>query len=589
MGWLMLGSFGCQLTKTSSHDARKKFSDPSVSTNTDIADPLIAPVSFEQSIAVPIGSDPTGAPVSLGPPRIDDFDHIPRSAMSLDSAVKIALDNSEIIGDLGGRVLAMPESVISTYDPALAATDPRIGIDAALSAFDTQVEAGLTYNGDGNLVNSAFSSGQFGVFAQPETLIKAGVARVLPTGTAISIGGVAGYDEQLAGGPFAALGGEIRHPLMRGSGKEFNQIAGPLRRPGSYGGILIARTQQHQSQLALEQAVGNLIRDVATTYWRLHHAYRNVATKQAALQNAKEIWNRQQQRVEAAASPADLGALALERVGSAEAELAFAISGEAHSGTGVYSNELKLRTLLGMPASDGRLIVPDAEPLRVEMRFDWPDTLATAHVHRVELRRQAEVIRQREWEIKAARQLQRTQVDLLGAFRELGDDPDVSSPLFGQALEGWQVGIEVRRSVSNRLENAAVRNARLRHSREIAVLHAQQQRVDAELQAAMTGLDRAWKMIESLSTAEAAAKQRYKAQRERHQAGDDQIEDVLDAQTRLEQVCTNLHRAVVDYNLAFIELHHARGTLLPTIGVGLAPETADECRFSQQTRSVYLR
>lgn len=550
----------------------------------------ISPVSFEQPTASARALTSAGSP-SIGlpahPPRVEDFEHLPRLPMSLDTAVKIALDNSVIINDLGGRILTMPESISSTLDPAIVITDPRIGVDAALSAYDTQLEAGLTYNGNGNLVNSAFSSGQFGVFAQPETLAKVGLGRVLSTGTKVSLGGVGGYDQQLAGGVFAALGGEIRHPLMRGNGKQFNQIAGPSGRPGLYSGILIAQAKQSQSRLALEKAVGDLVRDVATTYWRLHHAYLNVSTKQTALNNATEIWNRQQQRVEAAASPADLGALALERVCSAEAALAAAVCGEKHSNFGVYSTELQLRTLLGLPTADGHLIVPNAEPLRVEMRFDWLDTVSVARSNRVELRRQADIIRQRELEVRAACNLQRTQVDLLGAFRKLGDDPDASSELFDQALDGWQVGIEVRRSVSNRLEKSAVRNARLQHSREIAILQAQQQRIDAELQTAITELDRAWKMIQSLSVAETAASQRYQAQSERHQAGDDEIEEVLQAQTRLTEVSTRLHHAIIDYNLAFIELHHARGTLLPMIGVGMAKGTADECRFAQQTASVY--
>ncbi len=188
----------------------------------------VLPVAFNQAGAV---SHPPASLAPAQPPRVDQFDQLPRLPMSLDTAVELALSNSVTIGDLGGRVLTMPDSVSSTLDPGLVCTDPRIGIDAALSAYDLQVESGLIYNGGGNIINSAFSSGQFGVFAQPQTLAKGGVGRMLPTGTAVSFGGVAGYDQQLAGGPFAALGGEIRHPLMRGAGREFNKIAGPSRRP----------------------------------------------------------------------------------------------------------------------------------------------------------------------------------------------------------------------------------------------------------------------------------------------------------------------------------------------------------------------
>ncbi len=333
----------------------------------------------------------------------------------------------------------------------------------------------------------------------------------------------------------------------------------------------------------------NLVHDVATTYWELHYAYLDVATKQVALRNTIEILQLVQQRVDADAAPLDHAALARQQMHAAEAALASAISGTKYSGSGVYASELRLRTLLGLPTADGRLIIPDATPLHTEIIFDWNETLQLAHANRVELRKQANVIKQQEMEIKAARNLQRAQVDLLGAFRKLGDEAGTQSPLFGQALDGWQVGLEVRRSVSNRLENAAVRNARLRHRREIAVLQSQQQAIDAELQSAVTQLDRTWTVIQSLTAAESAAQMRLAAQTQRHRAGADQVEEVLAAQSEVTQASTNLHRAIVDYNLAFIELHHARGTLLPTIGVALAQRTADEFRYAQRSASVYMQ
>ncbi|WP_404310713.1 TolC family protein [Neorhodopirellula lusitana] len=556
----------------------------------------VQPVSFEQpmhdGVAGPVVGAATG-PMVLGmehaPPRRDQFERLTRVPMSLDAAVRIALENSVVLGDLGGRVLSMPETMSSTLDPAIVASNPMVGFDAALAAFDTQIEAGLTYNGNGNIVNSAFSGGQFGVFAQPETLAKLGVGKVLSNGTKVSLGGVAGYDEELAGGPFAAFGGEFRHPLMRGAGKRFNQIAGPLGGPGRYGGVLIAQTKHMQSQLAVEKAVGDLVRDVANTYWELQYAYLDVATKQTALATAHETWSRQRQRVAAASAPSDLAALAHQQVCMAEAALTSAIAGTRYGGAGVYGSELRLRTLLGIPSADGHLIVPDAVPLRAEFRFDWQDTQGVAHASRVELRRQREVIAQKELEIEAACNLQKTQLDVLGAFRKLGDDADSQSDLFGEALDGWQLGIEMRRSVSNRRENAAIRSARLQLSRETAVLQAQQNQVNAELQAAFTQLDRAWNMIASLTTAESAARMRLDAQNRRYQAGDDQVEDVLEAQVRLTEISTQLHRAVIDYNLAFVQLQHARGTLLPTVGVGLSTATPEECRFAQETPSVYMR
>ncbi|XZE56207.1 TolC family protein [Planctomycetaceae bacterium SH139] len=523
------------------------------------------------------------------PPRIEDYAQLPRVEMSLDDAVRLALQNNSVIGDLGGQVLSMPDTLPSTFDASLIGSHPSIGPQAALAAFDTQFESGVTYNGGGRGVGSAFSSGQFGVFAQPQTLTKLGFAKVLPSGTAVSVGGVAGYDEELAGGAYAALGGELRHPLMRGAGRQIQQITGPFQRPGFYGGILIARSKQQQASLALEQAVNKLVMDVAAAYWELHFAYQNTHTKQVALEYAAQTWQREQQRVAAATSPADRAAQAHHRYCVAKAEVSNAIAGTGSIGSGVYSMELRLRTLLGLPSVDGRLIVPDAAPMSAEIRFDWQESVAMAHANRVELRRQEEILRVAKMESIAAHNLQLPQVDLLGAYRKLGDDPIQDSPIFNQPLDGWQVGIEIRRAVSNRLENAAVRHARLRLSRELAVLQSQRQFINAELQAALTQLDRAYQVVQVMTDAEQAAAIRLAAEAERHEAGDHLIEQVLDAQLRLTESSTMRQRAIVDYNLAFVSFHHARGTLLDTIGVVIADSTRDETRFAQLSPSSYLQ
>ena len=50
------------------------------------------------------------------------------------------LANSAVLRDLGGLVLQSPEGVLTTYDPMIQETDPRFGVDAALSAFDAAFE-----------------------------------------------------------------------------------------------------------------------------------------------------------------------------------------------------------------------------------------------------------------------------------------------------------------------------------------------------------------------------------------------------------------------------------------------------------------
>ena len=508
--------------------------------------------------------------------------------MSLDDAVRMALENSPIIRGIGGRVLAFPDSVRTTLDPAVLASDPNLGPEAALSAFDTRFETGLFWNGGGRSVGSAFSSGAFGVFSQPTTLAKVGLGRTLRTGTRVSVGGVGGYDSELAGGLYAAYGCELRHPLARGAGTEFNCIAGPYASPGTYRGVWIAQLDANTAHLELEQAVRDLARDVALTYWELYFSYQNLDTKRAALEHALQSWQREQNRVAQQASRPDVEALARQQYYTADAAVQNAVSGTGPGPAGVYGVEIKLRALLGLPATDGKLIRPEARPLEAEFHFDWNEALELARTRRVELRKQLASLEKRELELKAARNLRRPQVDVVGQYRRLADDQTDQNALFTETLHGWQLGIEVTQALGSRREHAAVRNAELRLSRERAQLSEQEREAAAELRLAFTELDRAFGVTQSLAVSRDAAKIRLQAEAERHAAGDTHIERVLEAQTRATQAETSYQRSLVDYNLAFIKVHFVRGTLLEMLGVGFSDcATSDETLFAHKGPSAF--
>ncbi len=253
----------------------------------------------------------------------------------------------------------------------------------------------------------------------------------------------------------------------------------------------------------------------------------------------------------------------------------------------MYNVELKLRTLLALPTTVDRLIHPVGPPLEASLRFDWQESDALAQTNRIELRKQQSEINKRLLELKAARNLQRPQVDLIGKYRRLADDPSTDTDLFSQALQGWQVGIEYSRPVRNRRENAAVHNAHLQLSRARAIAEEQRRHVISELRAAFIELDRAYGAMNSMAQSRDASLIRLNAQSERHAAGDVHVEEVLEAQVRATQAETQFQRSLVDYNLAFIKVHHARGTLLSVMGVGFGAPTINECRFALNSPSVF--
>ncbi len=521
---------------------------------------------------------PAGDP----PPKIRDINSIERLPLSLDDAVHIALQNNSVIRKAGGHVLVTPQAVRTPSDPFMLANDPNLGSEAALSAFDMQLESGAYWNGGGRSLGTGISTGTFGVFAQPTTMATLGLGKTLQTGTRLNFGAVGGNDDDLTTGFYAAFGGELRQPLLRGAGREFNRIAGPYARPGFYRGIRIAQIDEQKSALELELAVLELVRDVTFTYWELHFAYRNLDAKRAALDQARRTWENEKMRAAARVTSADSEALARQQYFLADANVQNAISGTGPGPTGVYNAEAKLRSILGLPATDGKLIFPTDRPMQAEFHFDWTESLSVAHDRRIELRKQQAEIKKRKLELAAARNLQRPRVDLVAKYRRLANDPRDGGELFSEALQGWRIGVELRRPLGNRRENAAVHAAELQLRREHALLEEQHLQIDSQLRIAFTELDRAYGVTQSLAVSREAAMIRLEAETERHTLGATHIERVLEAENRAAQAETAYLRSLVDYNLAFFQVQLARGTFLDTLGIGISEyATPEEMVYTQ--------
>ena len=141
--------------------------------------------------------------------------------------------------------------------------------------------------------------------------------------------------------------------------------------------------------------------------------------------------------------------------------------------------ERRLRLLLGVPISDGRLIRPADEPPLAKVIFDWEEVTSEALVRRAELRRQKWVLKRRELELTAARNYLLPQLDAVGLYRwrGMGDtliaDADAALDRFDEAYDNllngyyqeWQVGMEFSMPLGFRRGHTAVRNAQLQLAR----------------------------------------------------------------------------------------------------------------------------
>jgi len=514
--------------------------------------------------------------------------------LTLEEAVRTALTNSEVMRDIGGQVVSMPTTIASIYDPAIRETDPRGGVEAALSAFDATFATGLFWARNERWFNNVLLGGGTRGLSQNAADFQAEISKIAATGTQFSLRNETTFSRDNAPSILkqfpqvyeTVFEGEFRHPLFQGGGIEFNRIAGPGAKPGVYNGVLVARINTDIALADFEAAVQTLLNDVERIYWELYYAYRDLDAKTAGREAALQTWRTVRRKYEAGSADPEQEARAREQFHLLDSQVINALAGTPASGQpvglpgGVYAVERRLRRQMGLPPSDGRLIRPADDPSTVPVAFDWQESLQDSLTRRVELRRQRWVVKRRELELTAAKNFLRMRVDLLGQYRWRGAGEDLfgdrgipHGSAFADLLDGdfqeWQLGLQLATPIGNRIGHTAVRNAELLVARERALYREQELYVSHELSNSMAELDRAYAVTRSYYNARLAAQQQLVEVGRKYDEGMVPLDFVLDAQRRTVEADSLYYRSLVDYNLAMTSVYYSRGILLGYYGVYL--------------------
>lgn len=525
--------------------------------------------------------------------------------ITLNEAIQLALQNSTVIRDLGGRVVSQPGQTNSNLNPVLIGSDPRIGVDAALSAFDAQLAASFNGRRNNRGLQQFVPLSPNTQIVQNQSDLTLGARRTFTTGTSVGLTNFTNYRRDDLGTPpnrfssayTVGLGGDIRHPLALGSGRDFNLIAGPNAQPGVYNGIFIARVRhdiaEHDFQIAVRDYIANVVR----SYWLLCFAYERMDAAEQSLEVAKELWEAAKGKLAEGTIDADVEALARDRylaqqiardnaaVGSPERTLSgiLGTSGALLTGTepGVESMERRLRFLTGLPAFDGTILRPADRASHAPLTFDPSEALGLAMQRRPELQRQNLVVHQKQMELVASRSFARPRVDLVSELRVLGfgdhlggagreEDQNAVNELLQSELQEWAMGVEMQRPVGLRLGRTAQRNALVAVNKEAEILRQQQVQIAHEINAAITEIERSQKILDLTSHRREIALSHLSATMRKFEEGlPIPIEQVLEAQRAVNDSDTAVSIAAVDRAIAINNLLVARGTYLDDLGLML--------------------
>ena len=516
--------------------------------------------------------------------------------LTLEEAMQIALANSKALRSLGAvtgtpdTLTRAPDVAPTIYDPARTETNPRFGTEAALAAFDAQFGASVFWEKVDSPTNVNTASEFFfpSVTLEDNGTFQAQLSKTNVTGGTTSISH--NWQYSWSNSPLRAwpsnwnvdVTAEFRQPLLQGAGVQFNRIAGPGAIPGYNNGIVIARLQTDIALADFEAAVRNLVRDVEQAYWNLHLAYRELDSVVAGRDSALETWRKTHALFELGAR----GGEAEKEAQTREQYFLFLAQVEDRLSQ-LYAAETQLRYMMGIAATDGRLIRTADEPTWAKVAFDWQESQCEAMARNVELRRQKWRVKEREMEIIAAKNFVLPRLDAVGMYKWLGMGHDlieanrrITAPedRFSDAFQsltsgdyqGWQLGMELSIPIGFRKELAGVRHAQLNLARAKTILREEELEVSHQLTAAIRNLDRGIVLSRTNFNRQIAAKKQVEAVTAAYENGTVTMDLLLQSQRRLAEAEIAFYRSVVEYNLAIIEVHFRKGSLLEYNGVFLA-------------------
>jgi outer membrane protein TolC len=518
------------------------------------------------------------------PNSLQDPSQIPSLEISLDEAINQAVQLSPVIRSTSRTLVNAPQSASTIYNPALVAANPGQGVEAALSAFDAQWAQQLFWSNVDQPQNQVVPGFTVAVAEAKTATYNAEIAKTTATGGQFAFRHVVNYAktnrpsvlfQSTYVGFFEA---EWRQPLLQGAGVTYNRIAGPNAAPGQYNGVLIARLNEDVALADFESSVINLVADVELAYWDLVTAYRVLDTNVRGRQAALQTFQYQQVRLEVGTGRRDEEAQARAQFYQFQAQVEVTLGGAE----GLYAAEQRLRYLIGMAATDGRLLKPTTELSDARVVFDWDDALAQSLSRRVEVRKQRLAVKRREMELVAARTNLQPRLDLLTQYRVrgLGDDllgdttggplDNLYGTIAGGHFQEFQAGVEFNMPVGLRQASIAISHAKLNLSRERSLLAETELAISHDLSEASRQFDVTHQLLDTNYNRFRADLNQVEVLRSRYLDGSDNINFLLQAQRQVIQSATDFYRALAAYNIAIRNFHRQKGSLLAYNHVQLA-------------------
>jgi len=496
--------------------------------------------------------------------------------LSLDEAIRIALENARVIRVLAGTTVVASGQTI--YDAAITNTT----IDQAQATFDPMAKWNNTWSRT-NTPTAVFDPTNLGQSIITSTPTDAYLSDVGLTRTNV-LGGQWSLDwmenpqrfsgssslfnaSQPSGGLFtpgfplnpetpSSVTLSYTQPLLQGAGFQVNMAP-----------VVIARLNTEQSFFQYKDSVEELVRSVVAAYWNLVQARIVVWAGKIQVEQSGEAFHRAEAQLKTGL--AALSDVAQARVTYTQFKAAL-VADEAN----VLTQEGVLRNLLGLPPNDDRKIVPVSAPTAQRLRPQW-DALTRLAVQRrpdiVELKIITEADQQR---LLVAENQTLPKLNAVAAYTWNGlegvmpnGESIATSP--GQ-YTSWSVGVNFSVPLGLRQGRAQVRQERFTIARDRA---NEEQGVHAalhQLAGTLRDLDSAYEQYLAYKETRAAATANLQTQFDLFKQGGPKSViylNVLQALNDWGNAVSSEAQQLLNYNIALATLERQTGTILETHGL----------------------
>ncbi len=480
-----------------------------------------------------------------------------QTKLSLDDAIRIALDNSEIVRVLTG--VSATSSGQSIYD--VAATNTTI--DQQNARFDPTLSLTNTFN---RLENPQ-------AIFDPNDPTKAlitgvrndGFNSVLNLEKTNALGGTLGFGVNespsrtspnfLPLNPFTQSSANLNYtqPLLQGA------RIGPNLAP-----IVIARINTERSYFQYKDSVQEMVRGVIDAYWSLVSARTDVWARRQQVEQLTEALRRIKARfVTQNDNGADL----------AQAQLALAnlratlIAAEAN----IIQREAALRNILGLPPSDGRLLVPVSPPNDNRFHPEWEQIKELAAERRPDVIELKLILEADEQQLIIAKNNALPRLDTQALYRWNGlegtmpNGNEIRSP--SGAYTDWTMGVNFSVPIGLRQSRASLRQQELIIARDRANLQQGLHNSGHQLATSVRSLEQLYEQYLAYREARRAARINLDAQLARYRNQLTILLNVLQAISDWGNTVSAEAAALTQYNTMLATLERQTGTILETHGV----------------------